>query len=190
MRWLAQRVAGGIRRLGRQIFEKEWQEIRQFVRAHRHAAFFVQRLQIDHRLAAIAAFAVHMLEKMQRERAGAVETAARSAPADRRGRRRRFPSSSASELLRIGCGHLARVDRLADLAGRPAATRRSDKTSNADSTLKVCSSHDLHRGLGAFWASRTGWFRSRRPNSHCRTRSRMSRAGRRRLRWLRGARSG
>ncbi len=60
-------------RAGRQVFEKQRQEIRQLGGTDGEAVLFVERLQIDHRLAAVAAFAVNVLEQMKRQGAGTIE---------------------------------------------------------------------------------------------------------------------
>ncbi len=73
MRRLAEQVARGVQLLGRAEFEKQRQEVRQLVGLHRHAAFFIQRLQIDHRLAAIPALAMDMFEDVERKSARASE---------------------------------------------------------------------------------------------------------------------
>ena len=55
-------------------FEEQRQEIRQLVRRRwRGHVLSYMVLQIDHGLAAVAAFAMHVLEQMQRQRARAVE---------------------------------------------------------------------------------------------------------------------
>ena len=69
------RASRALRRSGwvDKILEEQRQEVGQLGGADEQAVLLVQRLQIDHRLAAVAALAVHMLEQMQRQRAGAVE---------------------------------------------------------------------------------------------------------------------
>ena len=47
--------------------------IRQLAGAHEQAMTLVEGLEIHHRLAAVAALAVHVLEQVQRQRARAVE---------------------------------------------------------------------------------------------------------------------
>ena len=47
--------------------------IRQLARAHEQAVALVESLEVHHGLAAVAALAVHVLEQVQRQRAGAVE---------------------------------------------------------------------------------------------------------------------
>ena len=49
------------------------QEVRQFLGSDEEPVLFVEVLQVDHRLAAIAALAVHVLEQVQRQGARAVE---------------------------------------------------------------------------------------------------------------------
>ena len=53
--------------------EAQRQVVRQLARAHGEAVPLVERFQVHHGLAAVAALAVHVLKQMQRERAGAVE---------------------------------------------------------------------------------------------------------------------
>ena len=70
-------VGQHLARLGKiaaaQIFEHDRQIIGQFARGELEPRPLVELLELDHGLAAVAAFAVQMLEQMQRERAATVE---------------------------------------------------------------------------------------------------------------------
>ncbi len=68
-----QRGAGfGLRQQGEELQEQR-QVVGQFVRRGLEAVAAVERDQVGHRLPAVAAFAVHVLEQMQRQAAAAVE---------------------------------------------------------------------------------------------------------------------
>ncbi|CAM5326180.1 hypothetical protein AFEL58S_00857 [Afipia felis] len=73
MRGLRQQLARRFHLLGGEEFEEQRDEVRQIVGRDEEAGVFIQRLQIDHGLAAIAALAMDMLEQMQRQRAAAIE---------------------------------------------------------------------------------------------------------------------
>ena len=85
-------VAGSVERYSRNSGRKSGSSL-----AVMRARLLVERLEIDHRLAAVAALAVHVLEQMQRQRARPVEQQRHSAPADRRDRRWRVRRTDALE---------------------------------------------------------------------------------------------
>ena len=58
---------------GCQVFEEKRKIIRKFLLTNGQPVFFVDRHQVDHRLAAIPAFTMNMLKKVQCQRPGAVE---------------------------------------------------------------------------------------------------------------------
>ncbi len=70
---LGQQVVGLRARAGRQELQEQRNEVRQLGRVDFKPAVLIDRLEIDHGLAAVAAFAMHMLEQVQRQRTGAVE---------------------------------------------------------------------------------------------------------------------
>ena len=94
MRGLSEQFARLRERLRRQEFEEQRHVIRQFVRRDHEPGVFVHRLQIDHGLAAVAAFAVDVLEQMQRQRLAAVEQQAVALLQVVDARRSRFPRSA------------------------------------------------------------------------------------------------
>ncbi len=55
------------RGLDRGVFEKQRQEVRQFREGRREAAILIDLDEVDHGLTAIAAFAMDVLEQMQRQ---------------------------------------------------------------------------------------------------------------------------
>ena len=57
----------------RQEFEEQRQKVGQLAGGRLKAMAAIECDKIGHRLAAVAAFAVHMLEQMQRQRAAAIE---------------------------------------------------------------------------------------------------------------------
>ena len=61
------------KRPGRQVFQEQRKVVRQLLGLDVKAAGLVQRHEVDHRLAAVPAFAVDMLEQVQGQRARAVE---------------------------------------------------------------------------------------------------------------------
>src|SRR3972149_4538748 len=73
MRGLAEQRAR-LRQRGRGgEFEKRRHEVGKFGGAQVKPILLVKALQVDHRLAAVAAFAMHVLEEMQRQRARPIE---------------------------------------------------------------------------------------------------------------------
>ena len=118
VRRLAERVAGLLRRQQREIFQEQRHEIRQLGRAHEKVMLLVLRLEIDHGLAAIAAFAMHVFKQMQRQRTRAIEQqhvallqVVEIAGGD-------FSQQRVQLVADARRDHLPGIDRLADLAGR------------------------------------------------------------------------
>ena len=68
MRGLSEQFARFRERPGRQELEEQRHEIRQLVGRDDEPGVFVHGFQIDHGLAAVAAFAVDVFEQMQGER--------------------------------------------------------------------------------------------------------------------------
>ena len=62
-----------LHRLGGKEFEEQRNEVRQVVGSDGKAGIFIQRLQIDHGLAAVAAFAVDVLVEVQGQRPRPIE---------------------------------------------------------------------------------------------------------------------
>src|SRR5262249_18364133 len=56
-----------------QIFEHHGEEVRQLARGELEPGPVIELLELDHGVAAIAAFAVQMLEEVERQRAPAIE---------------------------------------------------------------------------------------------------------------------
>ena len=73
MRHLTEEGLRFARRLGRHKFKQRRQVVRQFAFRQDQAGLFVGLAEVDHRRAAVARIAVHMLEDVQRRGAAAVE---------------------------------------------------------------------------------------------------------------------
>ena len=167
--------------------------IGQLARAHEQAVTLVERLEVDHRLAAVAALAVHVLEQVQRQRARAVEqqhvallqvveiAAWRAPPGCGRGGR---GCAAAGAPLGIERGAHLRDRRLQ--LGRRIGQQRGQHLEG----LRIMD--DLHRGAWPFRLRRAEQARlgAAVRAAVAEARSRSGRACRRRSRRTRGARSG
>ena len=124
VRGLAEGLARLGERPGRKKFEEQRQEVRQLGGAHEQVVLLVQRLEVDHRLAAVAALAVHVLEQMQRQRARAVEQ----------------QHVALLQVVEIADGDVVDQEHRA-VCGQPAGTRFSSRcTAVRSSSAAPCSS--------------------------------------------------